>query len=142
MEREESYRRLKMKSGSYVNFMLSILDSSRSRDLSASFINKTTRGKTKNHQTLVLRNTEGKRRRGQQKIRWLDSITDSKDMNLSKLQEIVEDRGAWQAAVHGVARTWWLKNNKVDSSRNGRIKPLGELEMDRKLIKWEKSKGQ
>ena len=103
MEREESYRRLKMKSGSYVNFMLSILDSSRSRDLSASFINKTTRGKTKNHQTLVLRNTEGKRRRGQQKIRWLDSITDSKDMNLSKLWDTVENRGAWRATVHGVA---------------------------------------
>ncbi|MGV4428915.1 hypothetical protein, partial [Pandoraea pneumonica] len=74
--------------------MLSILDSSRSRDFSASFINKTTRGKTKNHQTLVLRNIEGKRRRGQQKIRWLDSITDSEDMNLSKVREIVEDRGA------------------------------------------------
>ena len=42
-----------------------------------------------------------KKRRGQQRMRWLDSITDSKDMNLSKLQEITEDRGAWQAAVHG-----------------------------------------
>jgi len=54
----------------------------------------------------MLRNVEGKRRRGQQKIRWLDSITDPKGVNLSKLREIVEDRGAWHAAVHGVPRTW------------------------------------
>ena len=54
----------------------------------------------------MLRNVEGKRRRGQQKNRWLDSITDPKGENLSKLREIVEDRGAWHAAVHGVPRTW------------------------------------
>ena len=48
--------------------------------------------------------TEGQRRRGQQRMRWLDSITDSMDMNLSKLQEIVEDRRAWHAAVHGVTK--------------------------------------
>ena len=52
---------------------------------------------------LMLGKTEGKRRRGQQRMRWLDSITDSMDMNLSKLQAIVEDRGAWHAAVHGAA---------------------------------------
>ena len=54
----------------------------------------------------MLGKTEGKRRREQQRIRWLDSIADSTDMNLSKLQEIVKDRGAWRAAVHGVTKSW------------------------------------
>ena len=54
--------------------------------------------------TLMLGKTEGKRR-GQQRMRWLDSITDSMDMTLSKLQEIVEDWGAWQTAVHGVTKS-------------------------------------
>ena len=49
--------------------------------------------------------TEGKRRRGQQRMRWLDSITASMDMNLSKLRETVEDRGAWRAAACGTAKT-------------------------------------
>ena len=56
-------------------------------------------------QTLMLGQTEG-RRRGQQRMKWLDSITNSLDMNLSKLQEIVEDRGSWHAGVHGVANSW------------------------------------
>ena len=55
---------------------------------------------------LMLGKTEGKRRRGWQKMRWLDSITDSMNMNMNKLQEIVEDRRAWNATVHGVAKSW------------------------------------
>ena len=56
--------------------------------------------------TLMLGKIEGRRRKGQQRIRWPDCITDSMDMGLSKLQEIVKDGGVWHAAVHGVTRSW------------------------------------
>ena len=55
--------------------------------------------------TLVLAKTEGKRRRGRQKMRWLDGITDSKDMNLSKLQKLVKDREDWRGTVPGVTES-------------------------------------
>ena len=65
---------------------------------------------------LLLGKTEGRRRKGHQRMRWLDGITDAMNMNLGKLQGMVRDREAWHAAVHGVAKSWTQLGNRTTTS--------------------------
>ena len=84
--------------------------------------------------TLMLGKIEGRRRRGQKRMRWLNGIINSMDMSLSKLQEIMKDREAWHAAVHGVAKSWTQLSNSTTTAQQ-------EKHNTHPVRKWMTSRG-
>ena len=90
--------------------------------------------------TLMLRKIESRRRSGQQRMKWLDGITNSVDTNMSRLREMVKDRGTWCAAVHGVTKSWTLNNknnNNIFDIRDGVHDPDLVNENTNPLDHWE-----